>query len=209
MGDEVFCEEPLPGKPLDGKSLDEGLNPEELPRGVVPIRLPSGAVVAARITSTDEYQDVGAGARAAAKLEQLGDLIADVGGTVLDAAAAVAPDEAGVSFGIELTAKSGKALAILAAGEDLALLRPVDERLADEHACVWLADWPGPQLGATHYVARFLPDETRATSGVYREGVDEIRVHDGALGQLLESQIRYDPGISGAAARTTSTTRAP
>ena len=85
------------------------------------IELAGGEFVYARISADDEYggsdRDVGVVDGAAAKLDQLTELIRRVGGTVLDAAAQVRPDEASVSFGVELTAKSGKALAVLAEGE--------------------------------------------------------------------------------------------
>lgn len=54
---------------------------------------------------------------ATAKVRQLHELITEVGASVLEAAAAARPDEASVSFGVELTARSGVALAVLAAGE--------------------------------------------------------------------------------------------
>ncbi|MFG3504167.1 CU044_2847 family protein [Streptomyces sp. NPDC047821] len=91
------------------------------------IELGNGEVVYARVSTADGYgaadRDVGVGDRAAAKLEQLTELIQRVGGTVLDAASAVKPDEASISFGVELTAKSGKALAVLAEGEAKASLQ--------------------------------------------------------------------------------------
>ncbi|MGW1022996.1 CU044_2847 family protein [Streptomyces sp. NPDC002577] len=85
------------------------------------IELDDGKIVYARVSAAEGYgagdRDVGVGDRAAAKLEQLTELIQRVGSTVLDAAAAAKPHEATVSFGVELTAKSGKALAVLAEGE--------------------------------------------------------------------------------------------
>jgi len=85
------------------------------------IELPDGTVVLARLSAPDIYgaddRDVGVLEGAAAKVERLGELIAAVGSTVLTAARAVRPDEAAITFGVELTAKSGKALAVLAEGE--------------------------------------------------------------------------------------------
>jgi hypothetical protein len=85
------------------------------------IELPDGTVVLARLSTSDAYgaddQDVGVLDSAAAKVERLGELIGAVGSTVLTAARAVRPDEAAITFGVELTAKSGKALAVLAEGE--------------------------------------------------------------------------------------------
>ncbi|WP_405806153.1 hypothetical protein OG729_13085 [Streptomyces sp. NBC_00210] len=86
------------------------------------IELPGGAVVLARLSTPgggygEDDEDVGFVENATAKVQQLQQLITDVGASVLEAAAAVGPDEASVSFGVELTAKSGVALAVLAAGE--------------------------------------------------------------------------------------------
>lgn len=65
----------------------------------------------------EDDEDIGVLDAAAAKVEQLKEVIGEVGAAVLAAAAAAKPDEASVSFGIELAAKSGKALAVLADGE--------------------------------------------------------------------------------------------
>lgn len=86
------------------------------------IELPGGAVVLARLSTPgggygEDDEDVGFVENATAKVQQLQQLITDVGASVLEAAAAAAPDEASVTFGVELTAKSGVALAVLAAGE--------------------------------------------------------------------------------------------
>ncbi|ANW18195.1 CU044_2847 family protein [Streptomyces clavuligerus] len=86
------------------------------------IELPGGAVVHARLSAPgggygEDEEDVGFVESATARVRQLEQLIAGVGSSVLAAASAARPDEAAVSFGIELTAKSGVALAVLAAGE--------------------------------------------------------------------------------------------
>ncbi|MCH0538249.1 hypothetical protein I3F58_01465 [Streptomyces sp. MUM 203J] len=85
------------------------------------IELGNGEVVYARISAAPGFgaadRDVGVTDRAAARLEHLTELVQRVGGTVLDAAAALKPDEASISFGVELAAKSGAVLAVLAEGE--------------------------------------------------------------------------------------------
>ncbi|MFF7201441.1 CU044_2847 family protein [Streptomyces sp. NPDC008141] len=86
------------------------------------IELPGGAVVLARLSTAgggygEDDEDVGFVENATAKVRRLHELITEVGASVLEAAAAARPDEASVSFGVELTAKSGVALAVLAAGE--------------------------------------------------------------------------------------------
>ena len=89
------------------------------------IELPDGTVITARIGAGDAYgdqEDVGFTETALAKVEQLQELIKGVGTTVLDAARAVRPDEAAITFGVELTAKEGLAVAVLARGEAKASL---------------------------------------------------------------------------------------
>lgn len=106
------------------------------------IELPGGAVVLARVSTAGGYaaddDDVGVIENAVAKVERLGELIAGVGRSVLDAAAAVRPDEASVSFGIELSAKAGAAVAVLADGEAKASIQVT---------LVWrLEDQPAPTV---------------------------------------------------------------
>ncbi|MFI7403196.1 CU044_2847 family protein [Streptomyces sp. NPDC049541] len=89
------------------------------------IELPDGTVVTARIGAGDAYgeqEDVGFTEAALAKVEQLEELIKGIGGTVLDAARAARPSEAAITFGVELTAKEGLAVAVLARGEAKASL---------------------------------------------------------------------------------------
>lgn len=97
------------------------------------ITLPGGQTVLARVTPTavegrpggygSDDQDIGVGRTAAAKLEQLGELINGVGQSVLDAARAARPDETSVTFGVEIVVKPGKAVAVLADGEAKASLQ--------------------------------------------------------------------------------------
>ncbi|GGP53398.1 CU044_2847 family protein [Streptomyces melanogenes] len=112
------------------------------------IELPGGAVVLARVSTAGGYaaddDDVGVIEKAVAKVERLGELIEGVGRSVLDAAAAVRPDEASVSFGIELSAKAGAAVAILADGEAKASLQvTLTWRLADQPSATPVAP-PAP-----------------------------------------------------------------
>jgi hypothetical protein len=84
------------------------------------IKLPDGTVITARIGEGEAYgeqEDVGFTDAARAKVDQLQELITGVGSSVLDAARAVAPNEAAISFGVEFTAKEGLAVAVLARGE--------------------------------------------------------------------------------------------
>ncbi|MFK4068669.1 CU044_2847 family protein [Streptomyces sp. NPDC029674] len=85
------------------------------------IELPGGKIVHARIGASGRHgeddEDVGVLDTAVARVEELGELIRGVGASVLDAAAAAKPDEASVTFGVELSAKPGKVIAVLAEGE--------------------------------------------------------------------------------------------
>lgn len=90
------------------------------------VQLPDGTVITARIGEGDGYddqQDVGFTETALAKVEQLQELIKGVGAAVLDAARTARPDEAAITFGVELTAKEGVAFAVLARGETKASLQ--------------------------------------------------------------------------------------
>ncbi|MET7696840.1 CU044_2847 family protein [Streptomyces sp. NPDC005485] len=91
------------------------------------IELPDGTVVTARVGTPDSYggddQDVGFLDVARSKVEDLGELISGVGTSVLGAARAAGPDEAAITFGVEITAKEGMAMAVLARGEAKASLQ--------------------------------------------------------------------------------------
>ncbi|WP_345962396.1 CU044_2847 family protein [Streptomyces sp. BRB040] len=103
------------------------------------VLLPDGTVVTARIGEADGYgdqEDVGFTEAAVAKVERLQELITGVGSSVLSAARAAGPSEAAITFGVELTAKEGLAVAVLARGETKASL---------EVTLTWQFDRPGGQ----------------------------------------------------------------
>ncbi|MFI0784309.1 CU044_2847 family protein [Streptomyces lydicus] len=93
------------------------------------IEMPDGTEVWARVSrldapglagadgSTDDFEDVGAWDALGARVEGLREVIGGVASSVRQAAARVAPDETSVTFGVELSAKPGKAVALLADGE--------------------------------------------------------------------------------------------
>ncbi|MFG2288629.1 CU044_2847 family protein [Streptomyces sp. NPDC048595] len=94
------------------------------------IELPDGTEVWARVSRLDEpvpgglddavgedFEDVGAWDALGARVEGLREVIGGVAGSVRQAAERVAPDETSVTFGVELSAKPGKAIALLADGE--------------------------------------------------------------------------------------------
>ncbi|CAM5338518.1 hypothetical protein STENM223S_07719 [Streptomyces tendae] len=90
------------------------------------VLLPDGTVVTARIGEAggyDDQEDVGFTEAAVAKIERLQELITGVGSSVLSAARAAGPSEAAITFGVELTAKEGLAVAVLARGETKASIQ--------------------------------------------------------------------------------------
>ncbi|MGW0966237.1 CU044_2847 family protein [Streptomyces sp. NPDC002516] len=90
------------------------------------IEMPDGTPVWARISGADELEDpggelsltdVGFAERVEAQVESLHSLITGVARSLAAPLRAVKPDEVGVEFGIELTAKAGKVVGLLADGE--------------------------------------------------------------------------------------------
>uniref|UniRef100_UPI00404035FA CU044_2847 family protein n=1 Tax=Streptomyces sp. f51 TaxID=1827742 RepID=UPI00404035FA len=90
------------------------------------IEMPDGTPVWARISGADELEDpggelsltdVGFAERVEAQVESLHSLITGVARSLAAPLRAVRPDEVGVEFGIELTAKAGKVVGLLADGE--------------------------------------------------------------------------------------------
>ncbi|MGW7818435.1 CU044_2847 family protein [Streptomyces puniciscabiei] len=91
---------------------------------VTQVELMEGVVVAARVSDSGQlrmgrgkYTDTGFQEAFQARVEGLKELVEGVATTMREATRAVAPDEVGVTFGIELAAKSGKVVSVLADGE--------------------------------------------------------------------------------------------
>ncbi|MFI2430909.1 CU044_2847 family protein [Streptomyces sp. NPDC018693] len=93
---------------------------------VARIALPDGTPVWARISGAEEltaasgqlsYSDTGFTDRVEASVESLHSLITGVARSLAEPLRAVRPDEVSVAFGIELTAKAGKVVGLLADGE--------------------------------------------------------------------------------------------
>ncbi|MFI1799245.1 CU044_2847 family protein [Streptomyces sp. NPDC020379] len=98
--------------------------------GITEVRLDDGTVVWARISEAQElagpgegsggYVDTGTGdavRRVAGLAGGLTDVVRGVVGSLRPALAAVAPQEVTVEFGIELSAKAGHVISLLADGE--------------------------------------------------------------------------------------------
>ncbi|GGN78079.1 hypothetical protein GCM10011579_060890 [Streptomyces albiflavescens] len=90
------------------------------------IEMPDGTPVWARISGAEEleepsgglsYTDTGFGDRVEAQVESLQSVITSVARSLAAPLRAVRPDEVSVEFGIELTAKAGKVVGLLADGE--------------------------------------------------------------------------------------------
>jgi hypothetical protein len=98
------------------------------------IALPDGTEVWARVSrldapgldgpgaadgeyADDDFEDVGAWDALGARVEGLQEVIGGVATSVRQAAERVAPHETSVTFGVEVSAKPGKAVALLADGE--------------------------------------------------------------------------------------------
>ncbi|MDR3084653.1 MAG: hypothetical protein LBV60_27685 [Streptomyces sp.] len=90
------------------------------------IEMPDGTAVWARISGAGEldvppgelsYTDTGFAERVEAQVESLHSVVTGVARSLAGPLRAVRPDEVSVEFGIELTAKAGKVVGLLADGE--------------------------------------------------------------------------------------------
>ncbi|MEW2496166.1 CU044_2847 family protein [Streptomyces nodosus] len=90
------------------------------------IEMPDGTPVWARISGAEElsapsgelsYTDTGFTDRVEARVESLHSVVTSVARSLAGPLRAVRPDEVSVEFGIELTAKAGKVVGLLADGE--------------------------------------------------------------------------------------------
>ncbi len=93
---------------------------------VARIEMPDGTPVWARISGAEElavpsgelsYTDTGFTDRVEAQVESLQSVVTSVARSLAAPLRAVGPDEVSVEFGIELTAKAGKVVGLLADGE--------------------------------------------------------------------------------------------
>jgi len=88
------------------------------------VELPDGTVIEARISDAAQlgqrpggYSDTGLPEAFTARVEGLNEMIRGIAASMREATAAAAPDEVAVTFGVELAAKPGKVVSVLADGE--------------------------------------------------------------------------------------------
>ncbi|MFD1657849.1 CU044_2847 family protein [Streptomyces caeni] len=95
------------------------------PTRIARIEMPDGTPVWARISGAEElavpsgelsYTDTGFADRVEARVESLHSVVTSVARSLAGPLRAVRPDEVSVEFGIELTAKAGKVVGLLADG---------------------------------------------------------------------------------------------
>ncbi|MEV7689143.1 CU044_2847 family protein [Streptomyces bungoensis] len=110
----------------DGANAAHGVAGAAGTSRVARVQLPDGTPVWARISGAEElavptgglsYTDTGFAERVEASVESLHSLITGVARSLAAPLRAVRPDEVSVEFGIELTAKAGKVVGLLADGE--------------------------------------------------------------------------------------------
>jgi hypothetical protein len=131
------------------------------------IEMPDGTPVWARISGAEEleepsgglsYTDIGFGDRVEAQVESLQSVITSVARSLAAPLRAVRPDEVSVEFGIELTAKAGKVVGLLADGEAKAGITvtltwnggPPDLGATDENARSSTTDHTHPTVTGGH-----------------------------------------------------------
>ncbi|MFE6663673.1 CU044_2847 family protein [Streptomyces sp. NPDC057697] len=145
------------------------------------IEMPDGTEVWARISGADElartgsgpsFADIGAGDmadRVQARVESLRSVVTSVARSLAEPLRAVRPDEVSVEFGIELTAKAGKVVGLLADGEAKGSIKvtltwngggpPLDPQLpAQPSAAPATAPGAGAPTGATAHTGGAGPD---------------------------------------------------
>ncbi|MFD7511399.1 CU044_2847 family protein [Streptomyces sp. NPDC059853] len=95
-------------------------------KGITEISLPDGTPVLARVSGIEElhrptapggYVDTGIADAAVARLDSLRGLIGGVAASLAEGLRGVRPDEVSVTFGVELTARAGRIVGLLADGE--------------------------------------------------------------------------------------------
>ncbi|MFD5186834.1 CU044_2847 family protein [Streptomyces sp. NPDC058357] len=142
------------------------------------IEMPDGTEVWARISGAEElartgsgpsFADIGAGDiadRVQARVESLHGVVTSVARSLAEPLRAVRPDEVSVEFGIELTAKAGKVVGLLADGEAKGSIKvtltwngggpPLDPQLPAQPSATPAT---GASTGATAHAGGAGPDD--------------------------------------------------
>ncbi|RPF36187.1 CU044_2847 family protein [Streptomyces sp. TLI_185] len=125
---------------------------------VTRIELPDGTLVEARVSDAEllgdragEYSDTGWSEAFTARLEGLTELVRGVATTMRAATVAAEPDEVSVAFGVELAAKPGRVVSVLADGEakgSIVVTLTWSDRGARRGTAGGDADGPGDADGA-------------------------------------------------------------
>ncbi|WP_329194595.1 CU044_2847 family protein [Streptomyces sp. NBC_01435] len=150
------------------------------------IEMPDGTEVWARISGAEElartgsgpsFADIGAGDiadRVQARVESLHGVVTSVARSLAEPLRAVRPDEVSVEFGIELTAKAGKVVGLLADGEAKGSIKvtltwngggpPLDPQLPAQSSGTPASGSPtgspaGASTGATAHAGGAGPDD--------------------------------------------------
>jgi hypothetical protein len=143
------------------------------------IEMPDGTPVWARISGAEElavpsgelsYTDTGFADRVEAQVESLHSVITGVARSLAGPLRAVRPDEVSVEFGIELTAKAGKVVGLLADGE------------AKAGITVTLTWNGGPPPPGTLDATAGTGDDTPGTTSSPAAGVPDAGASPGARG---------------------------
>lgn len=137
---------------------------------VARIEMPDGTPVWARISGAGElavpsgelsYTDTGFADRVEAQVESLQAVVTSVARSLAEPLRAVRPDEVSVEFGIELTAKAGKVVGLLADGEAKAGIKVT---------LTWNGGPPDPDASPTGSPGHSSPDHASSASGVSGAG---------------------------------------
>jgi len=81
---------------------------------IVEVMLPDGQIIHARLPGTDEVRDIGFDKARALVLDGLQNTVRAIVDNLHPVLERHAPDEVGVEFGLELAARSGKVVSVLA-----------------------------------------------------------------------------------------------
>ncbi|MFJ9586327.1 CU044_2847 family protein [Streptomyces acidicola] len=159
---------------------------------VARIEMPDGTPVWARISGAEElavpsgelsYTDTGFADRVEAQVESLQSVVTSVARSLAAPLRTVRPDEVSVEFGIELTAKAGKVVGLLADGEAKAGIKVT---------LTWNGGPPDPDSPAVD------------SSGLDSSGLDSSASDSSGLARSASGSSDHDPSIRGSSVQGSS-----